>query len=89
MFQDCLQVSRPTFAYLCHLLGPILSKIDTKFGPYILIDVKISISLHQLGSSDNLHTLADLMIYQGHVLQSLLEILVKELNKCWGFKEQP
>ena len=29
MFHNCLRVSRPTFSYLCHLLGPILSKKDT------------------------------------------------------------
>ena len=56
MFQDCLRVNRPTFAYLCHLLGPILCNKDTEFRPCILLDVKILITLHRLGSSDSLHT---------------------------------
>ena len=60
IFEDHLRVSRPTFTYLCHLFGPILSKKDTNFRPCIPIDVKISITLQRLGSGDSLHTLADL-----------------------------
>ena len=60
MFQDRLRVSRPTFTYLCHLLGPFLSKKDTKFRTCIPLEVQIAITLHRLGSGDALHTLADL-----------------------------
>ena len=60
MFQVCLRVSRPTFTYCCHLLGLILSKKYSKFRHCIPIDVKISIILYQLGSSDTLHIHVDL-----------------------------
>ena len=60
IFQGPLRVSRPTFIYLCHFLGLILSKKNTKFRPCIPIYVKFSIKLPRLGSGDTLHTLADL-----------------------------
>jgi hypothetical protein len=91
MLQERLQVSRPSFTYLCHLLESILSKKDTKFIPCILIEGKISLTLHQLGSSDTLHTLADLYVYQSQVLRSLLERFVRRLISYCGplfFKDQ-
>jgi hypothetical protein len=60
MFQDRVRVSRSTFTYLCHLLGPILSKKNKKFRLCIPIEDRISLILHQLGSGDTLLTLADL-----------------------------
>ena len=81
MFQDCLRVSRPTFAYLCHLLGPILSKKITKFRPCIPIDVKISITLHRLGSGDSLHAHADLY----DISRPSASIIVR--NICEGIKK--
>lgn len=48
------------FIYLCHLLGPMLSKKDTKLRLCIPIECRISLTLHRLATGDTLHTLADL-----------------------------
>lgn len=84
MFQDCLHVRRLTFVYACHLVGPILSKNDTKLRPCIPIEVKFQshwIYWLLLIFCTHLHIY---MVYQGLLLLSLLEILMRGLKSCWG-----
>jgi hypothetical protein len=91
MFQDRVRVSRSTFTYLCHLLGPILSKKDTKFRPCIPIEDRISLTLHRLGSGDTLHTLADLYgISRPSASVRVRETCegIKKLLRPWFFKDQ-
>jgi hypothetical protein len=91
MFQDRVQMSRPTFAYLYHLLGLILSKKDTKFRPCIPIEDRISLTLHRLGSGDTLHTLADLYgISRPSASVRVRETCegIKKLLRPWFFKDQ-
>ena len=60
MFKDRVWVNKPTFIYLCHLLGPMLSKKDRKLRLCISIECRISLTLRRLATVDTLHTLADL-----------------------------
>ena len=60
MFKDRVWVNKPTFIYLCHLLGPMLSKKDRELRLCISIECRISLTLRRLATVDTLHTLADL-----------------------------
>lgn len=75
MFKDRVRVSKPTFIYLCHLLGPMLSKKDTKLRLCIPIECRISLTLHRLATGDTLHTLADLY----GISKSSAPIIVREV----------
>ena len=75
MFKDRVRVNKPTFIYLCHLLGPVLSKKNTKFRLCILIECRISLTLHRLATGDTLHTLADLY----GISKSSASIIVREV----------
>ena len=80
MFKDRVRVSRPNFFYLCHLLGPILSKKDTKLRFCIPIECRISLTLHRFATDNTLHTLADLY----GISKSSASIIVREV--CEGIK---
>ena len=80
MSKDCVRVSKPTFIYLCHLLGPMLSKKDIKLRLCIPIECRISLTLHRLATGDILHILANLY----GISKSSASIIVKEV--CEGIK---
>ena len=84
MLQDHLGVSRPTFTYLCHLFGPILSKIDTKFRSCYPIDVRILITLHQLDFCDILHTFAYLYGITTPSASIIVRTTFEGIKSCWG-----
>jgi hypothetical protein len=76
-FRKRTRVTYNTFRFLCERLGPYLKK-NTQFRVTVLVQDRIAMSLHQLGSGDELQTIGDL--YGVH--KSKISIIVRDFCRA-------
>ena len=67
-FRKWIRIKYIIFKFLCRRLGPYLKKEVTHFRVIMLVEEKVAISLHRLGSSDGLQSIKDLYEVHNSVL---------------------
>ena len=77
-FRKRTRVTYTIIRFLCKRLGPYLKKENTHFRVTMLVQERITMSLHRLGSGDGLQTISDL--YGVH--KTTLSIIVREFCRA-------